>query len=69
MSFNRIMASSIQGLLVTVSVLWIIFGAIMLLNTLQHSGAITRIRAGFTDISPDRRVQAIIIAWLFWLLY
>ncbi len=65
MSFNRIMASSIQGLLVTVSVLWIIFGAIMLLNTLQHSGAITRIRAGFTDISPDRRVQAIIIAWLF----
>lgn len=65
MSFIRIMASSIQGLLVTVSVLWIIFGAIMLLNTLQHSGAITRIRAGFTDISPDRRVQAIIIAWLF----
>jgi len=65
MSFNRIMASSIQGLLVTVSVLWIIFGAIMLLNTLQHSGAITRIRAGFTDISLDRRVQAIIIAWLF----
>jgi lactate permease len=65
MSFNRIIASSIQGLLVTVAVLWIIFGAIMLLNTLQHSGAILRIRAGFTDISPDRRVQAIIIAWLF----
>ncbi|MCW8865667.1 MAG: L-lactate permease [Colwellia sp.] len=65
MSFNRIFASSIQGLLVTISVLWIIFGAIMLLNTLQHSGAISRIRAGFTDISPDRRIQAIIIAWLF----
>ncbi len=65
MSFNRIIASSIQGLLVTVAVLWIIFGAIMLLNTLQHSGAILRIRAGFTDISPDRRIQAIIIAWLF----
>ncbi len=65
MSLNRIFASSIQGLLVTISVLWIIFGAIMLLNTLQHSGAITRIRAGFTDISPDRRIQAIIIAWLF----
>ena len=65
MSFNRIVASSIQGLLVTVSVLWIIFGAIMLLNTLQNSGAIATIRAGFTNISPDRRVQAIIIAWLF----
>ena len=65
MSFNRIMASSLQGLLITVSVLWIIFGAIMLLNTLQHSGAITKIRSGFTDISTDRRIQAIIIAWLF----
>ena len=65
MSFNRIIASSIQGLLVTISVLWIIFGAIMLLNTLQHSGAIATIRSGFTNISPDRRVQAIIIAWLF----
>ncbi|TWX70782.1 L-lactate permease [Colwellia demingiae] len=65
MSFNRIVASSIQGLMITIAVLWIIFGAIMLLNTLQHSGAILRIRAGFTNISPDRRVQAIIIAWLF----
>ncbi len=65
MSFNRIIASSVQGLIVTVAVLWIIFGAIMLLNTLQHSGAILRIRAGFTNISPDRRVQAIIVAWLF----
>ena len=65
MSFNRIIASSIQGLLVTISVLWIIFGAIMLLNTLQNSGAIATIRGGFTNISPDRRVQAIIIAWLF----
>ncbi|MBA6293796.1 L-lactate permease [Colwellia sp. MB3u-70] len=65
MSVNRVLASSIQGLLITVSVLWIIFGAIMLLNTLQHSGAITRIRSSFTDISPDRRIQAIIIAWLF----
>jgi lactate permease len=28
MSFNRILASTIQGMIVTVSVLWIIFGAI-----------------------------------------
>ncbi|MDJ0624425.1 MAG: L-lactate permease, partial [Desulfocapsaceae bacterium] len=39
--------------------------AILLLNTLQNSGAITTIRAGFVNISPDRRVQALIIAWLF----
>lgn len=65
MSATRVMASTIQGILITVAVLWIIFGAILLLNTLQNSGAITTIRAGFVNISPDRRVQALIIAWLF----
>src|SRR5690554_1276145 len=65
MSLNRILASSLQGLVITAGVLWIIFGAILLLNILKHSGAIQSIRAGFITISPDRRVQAIIIAWLF----
>ncbi|AXX91874.1 lactate permease [Malaciobacter molluscorum LMG 25693] len=64
-SFNRVLASTIQGLLITVAVLWIIFGAILLLNTLKHSGAIAVIRQGFNNISPDRRVQVVIIAWLF----
>jgi lactate permease len=65
MSFNRVLAASVQGLVITAGVLWIIFGAILLLNTLKHSGGITAIRAGFATISPDRRIQAIIIAWLF----
>ncbi|MGB5792078.1 L-lactate permease [Poseidonibacter sp.] len=64
-SFNRVIASTIQGLLITVAVLWIIFGAILLLNTLKHSGAIAVIRQGFNNISPDRRVQVVIVAWLF----
>lgn len=64
-SFNRVMASTIEGVLITISVLWIIFGAILLLNTLKHSGAIIVIREGFNNISPDRRIQAIIVAWLF----
>lgn len=65
MSFNRVLASTLQGLILTGSILWIIFGAILLLNTLKHSGAITAIRGGFSNISPDRRVQVIIVAWLF----
>ncbi|MNF38135.1 L-lactate permease [compost metagenome] len=65
MSLNRVLASTVQGLIITIGVLWIIFGAILLLNTLKHSGGITAIRAGFATISPDRRIQAIIIAWLF----
>ena len=43
----------------------IIFGAITLLNTLKYSGAIHTIRKGFSEISSDRRVQVILIAWLF----
>lgn len=65
MSFNRVIASTVEGILITISVLWIIFGAILLLNTLKHSGAIVVIRQGFNNISPDRRIQAIIVAWLF----
>lgn len=62
---NQVAAASANGLITTFTLLYIIFGAILLLNTLQASGALTTIRRGFTDISPDRRVQVIIIAWLF----
>ncbi len=65
MSVNRVIASGLQGLILTGSILWIIFGAILLLNTLKHSGAIKAIRGGFSNISPDRRVQVVIVAWLF----
>ncbi|MDV6013668.1 L-lactate permease [Haloechinothrix sp. LS1_15] len=58
-------ASTIQGLLVAATLLYIVFGALLLLETLSNSGAMAAIRASFTRISPDRRVQAIIIGWLF----
>ena len=61
----QVVAASINGLVIALTLLYIIFGAILLLNTLQESGAIKTIRQGFTDISPDRRVQVIIVAWLF----
>lgn len=64
-SINQFAAASIKGLIVAATLLYIIFGAILLLNTLQQSGAIRVIRSGFMNISPDRRVQVIIIAWLF----
>ena len=65
MTGKRILASTFQGLIITLSIVWIIFGAIMLLNTLKYSGAIGTIRRGFSDVSSDRRVQVILIAWLF----
>ena len=61
----NVAAASVNGLIVAATLLFIIFGAILLLNTLQGSGGIRTIRQGFTDISADRRIQVIIIAWLF----
>jgi lactate permease len=57
--------ATFKGLLITAQLLCIIFGALFLLNTLGESGGLTVIRSGFTNISPDRRVQVILIAWLF----
>ncbi|MCH8126666.1 L-lactate permease [candidate division KSB1 bacterium] len=64
-SATHVAASTIQGLFITFDILYIIFGALLLLNTLKHSGAIKAIRNGFSDISTDRRVQVVIICWLF----
>ncbi len=58
-------ASVVQGLVITVSILWIVFGALLMLNALTQSGAVATIRRGFMDITPDRRIQAMIVAWCF----
>ncbi len=59
-SVRQIAAATIHGLVVAATLLYIIFGAILLLNTLQQSGAMSVIRQGLTGISPDRQVQAMI---------
>ncbi|WP_259457878.1 L-lactate permease [Salipaludibacillus neizhouensis] len=61
----QLTASVFEGVIIGISILYIVFGAILLLNTLKLSGAIDTIRTSFMRISPDRRVQLIIIAWLF----
>ncbi|AHY47549.1 lctP: transporter, lactate permease (LctP) family [Rubrobacter radiotolerans] len=65
MDLVNIAAATVQGLLIAGTLLYIVFGALLLLATLTASGAIRTIRSTFTDISPDRRIQVIIIAWLF----
>jgi len=60
----QVAAASVEGLIIAFSVIWILFGAILLLNTLTSSGAMVSIRKWFMHIRPDQRIQAIIIAWL-----
>ena len=62
---TQIVAASIQGLFIAGEIIFIIFAAILLLNILKRSGAIAAIRAGFTSITPDRRIQVVIVIWLF----
>ena len=61
----RVAAASIQGLFLTFDLLFIIFGAILLLHTLERSGGVAAIRRSFHGVSDDRRVQTVIVAWLF----
>jgi lactate permease len=61
----QVAAATVRGLLIAAELLYIVFGAILLLNTLEASGALSRIRRSLREISGDRRVQVIIVAWLF----
>ena len=65
MSLANVAASSVEGLFTTFDLLLIIFGAIFLLNTLEKSGGVSAIRRSFNSISDDRRIQVVILAWLF----
>lgn len=65
MATQRIMAATIEGLFITFDLLFIIFGAILLLHTLERSGGVAAIKRSFHGVSDDRRVQIVIVAWLF----
>ncbi|MUM78062.1 L-lactate permease [Pseudodesulfovibrio sp. F-1] len=58
-------ALSLQGFVTAIGILIIVFGAILILRTLQHSGGMETIQHGMQNITPDRRIQAIIIGYMF----
>lgn len=60
-----VVASIFQGTHKALTIVFILFGAIVLLNTLRNTGAVDRINQGFRGISGDMRVQVIIVAFLF----
>lgn len=62
---DHVVGATLRGAMIALTLLWIIFGAILLLFTLRESGAVTTIRRGFMGVSRDRRIQLIIVAWLF----
>lgn len=61
----HVVGYSFLGCLKAFDILIIIFGAILILNTMKLSGAMTTINNGFNGITNDRRIQAIIIGFMF----
>ena len=56
---------TILGFLSAFETLVIIFGAILIMNTLSQSGAMAAINGMFKGITPDARLQAVIIGFIF----
>ena len=63
--FIRVIALTLEGFITAAGVLIIVFGALLIYYTLTCSGAMETIQAGMKKISPDRRIQAIIIGFMF----
>jgi lactate permease len=60
-----IAAACLKGLVTALDIMLIIFGAFVLLCTLQQGNAFSVIYARLSSLSTDRRVQTLLIAWLF----
>lgn len=58
-------AWALDGFLESIGTLVIVFGAILIMNTLKHSGAVSTIQRGFNGVNPDRRIQLVIVAYVF----
>ncbi len=65
MPIMAIVAQTINGFLTSLDTIVIITGAILIMNTMKHSGAITVINNMFLNISDDPRIQMIIIGFMF----
>ena len=65
MDCQHVAAYTVMGFLNSLDVLFVIFGAILLMNTLNTAGSMKRIESMFNSISEDARIQLIIIGFAF----
>lgn len=65
MGVLEIGAQTLAGFLSAFETLCIIFGAILLMNVLQQSGAMASINKIFSGITKDARIQAVIVGYVF----
>ena len=65
MSVGDLLKQTAIGFLESLTVLLVIFGAVLIMNTLSESGAMDSIKGMFHGITTDARVQAAIVGFLF----
>ena len=65
MPFNWILGASIKGILFALEILIIILGALFFLSILNKKGFKEKFKTIFQEISKDRRVQVVIIGFVF----
>lgn len=58
-----VLASTVKGILVAIDIIIIIFGALVFLEFLKRTGLLESIEYYLSRISPDKRIQMIILAW------
>ena len=62
---NLVNASVLEGLLVALTPILIVWGAIFLFRTMEHCGAMETIRRWLNHLSRNRVAQVVIIGWSF----
>ncbi len=65
MDLVTVAAQTVTGFLSSFDTIVIIFGAILIMNSLKHSGAMRVINRMFTNVSDDPRIQMVIIGFMF----
>lgn len=61
----QVAAAVIEGAIITSGILLILFGALLLTAQLNAAGAMARLQTWIGDKSEDRRIQALLVAWIF----
>ncbi len=57
--------AQLKGLLLTLFVLYIIWGALLFYRTTEEAGAVDAIGEGLSRLTPDRGMQALLLGWVF----
>lgn len=63
MNLNYFLASTYKGIFVAFDIALIVFGAVLFLELLQKTGIVSSLGNYLHSLSPDYRIQAIILAW------